>query len=1154
MDYKIDKSFAFACWIKLVVLVGVLSACSTFSSKPDIDSEKYKQAVSDFYVSLAAIQSDQALFATEKMQALADTYPNESAAWANLSVYGMRRGNFELATTRMENALEQNGENANIQFLAGILESRKGNIESSIEHLRKAARLDSTNLKIRYALAEELEREDPEDNAERIEELLDQILKQDSNNLALLLEIVRVSAKWDNQPKLKQALQKLEKLSTEWPDQIQQQFQDHKTAILEKEGENISFELSFLRNNLTQLPRFQYDQRKIEFPSNQVGFLITEFLWLPNADHTAAPADSQLTFTPSEGAPAGNVELYKPVALANDQQASTISVSGDTARINEELTLDFPGNGDSGQLPPNTVTTLDYNYDFLNDIAFAGPGGFKFYEQQEDSSFKDVTQSLNLSSSILEAAYVGSWVNDFDLDGDLDLLLSAQNGEAFVLRNNGDGTFEVRKPFGDLQNVRDFLWADFDLDGDQDAVILTAGGKVHFYRNERAGEFIRDTSINIREPVKALDFGDLNADGVFEIVSWHPGQISSTSFSDSTGNWHTRSLVSFEESTDDKESLSQLFIADLDNNGALDVMISDQNNTRFWLSDEQVSLVSETYETKPFVYGVSDMDGDMRLDLLGLTAKNEVLKLNNNGSKEYNARIVSPRASGDSGDQRINSFGIGGEIESRSGLQYAKQPIDKPWVHLGLGTYEEAEMVRINWPNGTMQAEFAELGYDSKIQNEQILKGSCPWVQTHNGEEMEFVTDFLWRTALGLKINAQGEANVIHSIDWIKIESDQLKPRNGFYDVRITADLWETHFFDHVSLMAVDHPKGTEVFVDERFTLPAPEQKLYPMQEIYPLASATDQDGNDVTKTIAKEDGEYLNSFSLTPYQGLAEEHYVEVKLGDEVPRNEKLKLLAKGWVYPTDTSINIAISQGDYDPPHGIRVEVPDGKGGWKVAHENIGFPAGKNKMVLVDLEGVFEPDTERKVRLYTNMEIYWDQIRVGVQNDNIELNTEKLSADVANLRYRGYSKLVQKDRFLPTKSDYQQISGTTQKWRDLVGFYTRFGDVKELTKEIDDRYVIMNAGDELVFEFPALDPPKKGWERDFVLIGDGWVKDGDYNTGYSKTVLPLPYHGMEDYSEEPGSLEEDPVYKEHKEDWAKYHTRYVTPHNFNTALKFKK
>ncbi len=102
-----------------------------------------------------------------------------------------------------------------------------------------------------------------------------------------------------------------------------------------------------------------------------------------------------------------------------------------------------------------------------------------------------------------------------------------------------------------------------------------------------------------------------------------------------------------------------------------------------------------------------------------------------------------------------------------------------------------------------------------------------------------------------------------------------------------------------------------------------------------------------------------------------------------------------------------------------------------------------------------------------------------------------------------------------------------------------------------MDDRYVIMNAGDEMRFEFAAPPAPPAGWVRDFVLIGDGWVKDGDYNTTFGKTVLPLPRHGRPEYATPPTRLEDDPVYRRHRADWQKYHTRYVTPRGFQNALR---
>jgi hypothetical protein len=80
---------------------------------------------------------------------------------------------------------------------------------------------------------------------------------------------------------------------------------------------------------------------------------------------------------------------------------------------------------------------------------------------------------------------------------------------------------------------------------------------------------------------------------------------------------------------------------------------------------------------------------------------------------------------------------------------------------------------------------------------------------------------------------------------------------------------------------------------------------------------------------------------------------------------------------------------------------------------------------------------------------------------------------------------------------------------------------------------------------------------------VGDGWEKDGDYNTGYSQTVLPLPSHDNPAYGPAeagphtaPGSadalvLEDDPVYRRHPDDWVNYHTRYIAPRVFVRGLR---
>ncbi len=97
------------------------------------------------------------------------------------------------------------------------------------------------------------------------------------------------------------------------------------------------------------------------------------------------------------------------------------------------------------------------------------------------------------------------------------------------------------------------------------------------------------------------------------------------------------------------------------------------------------------------------------------------------------------------------------------------------------------------------------------------------------------------------------------------------------------------------------------------------------------------------------------------------------------------------------------------------------------------------------------------------------------------------------------------------------------------------------------------MNAGDELRIAFPEVPPPPPGFVRDFVLVGDGWEKDGDYNTVASRTVLPLPTHRSPKYIRGAGRLEDDPIYQRHRADFQRYHTRYVSPQAARDALRVR-
>ena len=97
----------------------------------------------------------------------------------------------------------------------------------------------------------------------------------------------------------------------------------------------------------------------------------------------------------------------------------------------------------------------------------------------------------------------------------------------------------------------------------------------------------------------------------------------------------------------------------------------------------------------------------------------------------------------------------------------------------------------------------------------------------------------------------------------------------------------------------------------------------------------------------------------------------------------------------------------------------------------------------------------------------------------------------------------------------------------------------------------MIATAGDEMTLRFAVPPGPPPGWKRDFVWKCDGWTKDGDLNTRFGKTVLPLPAHDLKNYNTPPGRLEDDPVYRRHPKDWLIYHTRYVRPDVFERGLR---
>jgi hypothetical protein len=454
-------------------------------------------------------------------------------------------------------------------------------------------------------------------------------------------------------------------------------------------------------------------------------------------------------------------------------------------------------------------------------------------------------------------------------------------------------------------------------------------------------------------------------------------------------------------------------------------------------------------------------------------------------------------------------------------------------------------VLRVEWPNGVPQTIYFP-GGDQDVVEREMLKGSCALAYTWDGKQFRFVTDAMWRSALGMPLGLMGGgsrsafAPAGASQEYLRIPGEALVPRGGRYVLQLTEELWETAYADEVRLLAVDHPDSVTVFVDERFVPPGPVKlRVFQVGHRTLPMSATDERGENVLPALRESDDTYVSNFTPTRYQGVVETHDLTLDLGDAAAQPDAY-LFLRGWIYPTDASINVALGQQSAVKVMPPSLEVRDANGRWRTAIADIGFPSGKDKTVIVDLAGKF-PTADHHVRIRTTMQIYWDQAFVARDLASTAAKITTLDPLSADLHPRGFSRMYRKGgRYGPYWFDYNQLTKESP-WRPIEGSFTRFGDVLSLVRSPDDMYIVMGAGDETTIQFDAASASSvpSGWKRDFLLYTDGWIKDSDLNTAFGTTVGPLPFHGVRAYPFARGDAY--PTDSEHQRYLREYETRVV-------------
>jgi len=817
----------------------------------------------------------------------------------------------------------------------------------------------------------------------------------------------------------------------------------------------------------------------------------------------------------------------------------------------------------------SSATFADYDNDGFLDLYIVKEGDDVLYKNAGKGIFENVTAKAKIGSKKggNKALFI-----DLDHDGDLDLFQTSENLN-LVFRNNGDGTFQEQAEkmglSGNRSNSRDVAFGDFDDDDDIDLFVVNDTLGNILYSNQRQGFFKNVTEKSGFKNItnsSSVTVGDYNNDGFLDLFT--------TSFDgENYGLFRNQGNGVFESVINTKKMFASLqqvkaFDAkffDFDNDGFLDIIVagSSKNNAGRGLllyhneGNGEFKDVSNLLPEAPksgrqislFDY---NQDGDLDIVVAGFNGKVFLLRNDGGNINHYvNLKLIGLRA----GSAKNNYFGIGAKVEIRAGDLYQTTVVTNPNVYFGLGDITKVDIIRITWTNGVPQNIFLP-DTDQALIEAQMLKGSCPFLYTWNGDEFVFAKDITWRSALGMPLGIMG-SNTMYSFpdasdDYIKISGEMLKPKNEEYSIQVTSELWETIYMDKIQLLAIDHPDSIDIFVPEQFTPPPfPNLNIFKVNKKHFPVSAVDSYGNDMLPLIVDKDNKYISDFKLDKFQGVTEMHDLILD-PSEVGSSKNLLLYLNGWIFPTDASINVAISQSDRLKVVPPTIQVINKKGEWETVIENIGFPMGKDKTVIVDLSGKFlSPD--HRIRIRTNMQIYWDQIFFSDGDSNTPITSTILNPIYADLHYRGYSRSYRKGgRYGPHWFDYAEVD-KNNKWRDLTGNYTRYGNVLPLLTESDNKYIISNAGDETTvrFDYKELPELKDGWKRDFLIHSVGWVKDGDLNTAFGGTVLPLPFHGMKSY---PPSGEDmypnDPELKKYNEE---YNTRNVMLYDYRNTIKKK-
>jgi tetratricopeptide (TPR) repeat protein len=861
-------------------------------------------------------------------------------------------------------------------------------------------------------------------------------------------------------------------------------------------------------------------------------------------------------------------------------------------------------------VPAISCTAGDYDNDGFVDLAIGRGDGVVLLHNEKNGTFKNANESARIqrSASVIGLTFV-DYDHDGDLDlyasGAAPICAGLGCGSAVVWRNNGDGSFtsvDIGVSTGLLATAA--IGTDYNNDRAVDLLVADMRGGTIF-QNPREGKFLplhpftpaetanRDQFFPESVGIAVFDF---DHDGWMDVAMTRLTTPALTL-------WHNDHGKSFAQVKLPETNWVRAYgvaAIDYDNDGWVDLVAvgetkEGKGEVRLFrnlgadgFKDVTADVGLDKIQLKePRAIITGDYDGDGATDLLITQNHGPAVLLRNEGGNQNHWLRLSLKGLAD------NKSAIGTKVEVFAAGNRQKFEIygsngylgqNSPYLTVGLGDAKEADIVRMLWPTGVLQDEINVAGDRRQDFTEIDRRGSsCPTLFVWNGERYELVADMLGAGVVGHWVGP-GQRDIPRPVEYIKIDrsmirekrdfdsdvrprisdasesvgksglADARSPRSevGLLSFRFMEPLEEAVYLDQVRVLAADHPSDVDVYPNEYFASnpPYPEFKVVvsKSKDARPPAGAWDEHGHNVLPDLLAH--RYFGDFALTQFQGFAKPHSLTLDLG-EAYRGGPLWLLLHGEVEYFSANSMYAASQA------GVQAVSPfvealvgseeDASSKWVRVIDDMGFPAGGPRTMTADLTGKLPRGTQ-KIRITTNLQIYWDNILVSRTRQDVAPPSRRLSGAEggtplrqaqgrlsgqpagcrrygsvcltqvplvrADLSFHGFPLKIEGTPPGNVQYIYEKTSATGPYTRP-AGTYTRYGDVLPLLTALDDQLVVFGSGDEVRLDF---DPSKlpalpQGWVRDYFFAANGYEKDMDFYAAEGNFVAPLPFLRMGDY-----------------------------------------